>query len=89
MGVHPQVSGAAVEKHVSPGMSAELGQLFLWWEINPVRWFLVRGRGKRLLRLDQTPFFFLARILLPSSPQVKAPCIVSSVLSDSLQPHGL
>ena len=58
MGVPPQVSGAAVEKQVSPGMSAELGQLFLWWEINPVGCFLVRGREKRLLRLDQTSFFF-------------------------------
>ena len=50
MGVPPaQVSGAAVEKQVSPGMSAELGQVFLWWDINPMGCFLVRGRGKLLL----------------------------------------
>ena len=48
-GSPPQVSGAAVEKQVSPGMSAELGQLFLWWDINPMGCFLVRGRGKLLL----------------------------------------
>ena len=73
MGVHPQVSGAAVEKHVSPGMSAELGQLFLWWEINPVGWFLVRGRGKRLLRLDQTPFFFSRQNPTPLLPASEGP----------------
>ena len=56
MGVPPQVSGAAVEKQVSPGMSAELGQLFLWWEINPVGCFLVMGESVcyALIRL---PFF--------------------------------